>query len=336
MAIIHLVPFHPIVVQRPLEDWHQMGVDCVGGEIVPVKGRGFFSLLRKVWRNNVHAQGRGFPFPELAGLFAKRAVYTPHSNTLGQSWLTRVARRWMFNRFDRILCQSEFGKEQFLREGIKKRKLTVIPTPVDYSFFSRAAGGTTFRKKHGLGNKPFALAVGARPVKNPGVIAKACEKAGLKLVVVGPRTAEDAEKMWGGKGFEWYLPDEKIQDGGNVVFVGQLSADEYLQALDAATLFINSSDYESFGMAVYEAAAAGKALCLPEHGVFRNFVGAALFHPSRDVDTLAENIARYVADEKLRKINGEKAQEVARAYDYPAAKKVWEKMYTEVFGDGGK
>jgi glycosyltransferase involved in cell wall biosynthesis len=325
--IVHLVWHYPVVCQTPKEDFFKICRDAVGGDIVSVKGAGVFSVLKRIWGKEVHAQGRGFPFPEMASLFSKKSIYTPHSNTIGSSKFTRFVRRFIINRYDRIVCQTEYGRKTFIAQGIRKEKITVIPSAVDFGFFSKAKGGGTFRKKHGLGRKPFALCIGIRPVKNPLTIAKACEKAGVKAVMVGPYTNKQVDSTWKDPGFDWYLPPAELKGMKNVELVGQLSPEELLSALDAATVFVHSSDYESFGLVVYEAAAAGLPLCLPDFETFDCFRGCALFHKPKDAGQLAENIKKYISDPRLRKSNGRMAQQVAENVDYPHVRRMYSEFY---------
>lgn len=328
-SMVHLVWHYPIVCQTPKEDFFKICKDAGGGEIVSAKEMGFFETIRKIWRREVHAQGRGFPFPEAACLFARKSIYSPHNDTLGSRWYTRAVRRFLFNRYDKIVSETDYGRQMLIRQGVRKEKVVALPIPVDYSFFSKPSGGASFRKKHKLGKEPFALVVGIRPVKNPHVILEACRIAGIKAVLVGPCRRDETKRVWKGRGFDWYLPDKCLLNHKNAVFVGQLSAKELLAAMDAATIFINSSTYESFGLAAYEAAAAGLPLCLPGLGAFDNFHGCALFHKPKDADGLAANIRRYLADVGLRKRSGSKAKSVARRLDYHIVRKMYEKFYED-------
>ncbi len=340
--IVHLVWHYPVVCQTQKEDFFSICADSAGGSILSVKGKSSLSVARSIWRKNVHAQGRGFPFPELACLFARKSIYSPHNDTLGARWYTRAVRRFIYNRYYIIVSQTEYGRQNLIRQGVRSEKIKVLPIPVDYGFFSKPSGGESFRKKHRLGKEPFALVVGVRPVKNPDIILEACRIAGIKAILVGPCKAEDANKIWKDKGVNWYLPDEKLLSHKNAVFVGQLSADELRDAMSAATMFINSSDYESFGLAAYEAAAAGLPLCLPKYepasagnqsfGTFEGFRGCALFHKPKDADALANNIEKYLLDARLKKRNGRQAKGVAVGFDHTRVKRLYEKFYLESFG----
>ncbi|MBU0953695.1 MAG: glycosyltransferase family 4 protein [Nanoarchaeota archaeon] len=331
--ITTLAPFYPVVVQRPREDFFSLTKELTDGPIISAQGKSFLSVIRSLWGKNVHAHGRGFPFPEAAALFSRKAVYTPHNDIVGSQTLARLVRRFLFNRYEKIVCQTTYGKESFIKEGLNPDKLIVIPSAVDYEFFSQPRGGEIFRKRFGLGSKPFAISIGIRPLKHPDVIVDACKQAGIPIVFIGPATPEDVKNTWKQEGFGWYIPNIEALKQDHVIFAGQLSAEEVLRAFDAATLYINSSLYECFGLAVYEAAASGLPLCLPDYRSFDGFRSCALFHPCKDSKVLAENIRIYLDNHELRKRNGKAAKQIAARVDYSHVKEQFEVFYAAVFGD---
>lgn len=317
-----LVPFYPIDI-KPRQDYLKICADVAGGEIVPVEGRKFSEIVRELRGHNVHAHGRGFPFPEMGAFFAKKSVYTPHFNNIGSQFLTKTVRKFLFNRYDTVVALTSHGREGLIADGIDARKIATIPLPIDHKFFSKTRGGKAFRKKFNLGSEPFVLASDMRSVKNPGVIIDACRKAGVKLVYMGRLTKAEIE-------YDWQVPDRKITSSKDVVFTGFLRPEQVVQALDAATLFVNSSEYESFCLAAYEAASAGVPMCLPKIGTFDVFKGSALFHGNHDSSQLAKNIERYMSDSKLRSRNSRESVRRASMFDYDKVKSKYEEFYERV------
>ena len=92
---------YPIVSPRTKEDPIKIYNDIARGRIVSVKHTGFLDIIRTLRNQNIHAHGRGFPFPELSAFFAKKAIYTPFNDKLGQKWWTRFIRRKIFNRLSK-------------------------------------------------------------------------------------------------------------------------------------------------------------------------------------------------------------------------------------------
>jgi len=119
----------------------------------------------------------------------------------------------------------------------------------------------------------------------------------------------------------------------NIIFTGYITTEELLSAYDAATIYINSSDEdgEVFGIAVYEAASSGVPLCLPDYGTFDIFKDCALFHNNHDPHRLAENIKKYLNELNLKRINSDKAKNIARQFDYTIVKQQYKDFY-EKFG----
>lgn len=327
-----LVPFYPHYASTEKGDYFKLAVDISGGEVITTDKNNFWQIIKKIWRQDVHAQGREFPFPILACFFTRKSVYTFHNNFIGQKWYAVILRRFIFNHYDKIVVQTEWAKKNYIKQGIKPEKIAVIPLPVDYKFFSEnKKGGDEFRKKYGLKpDEPFAFSIGTSYHKNPHIIINACKKAGIKLVIAGYKENLVAKSVY--KGFKIAPEILNNTDTENVIFTGHLRGEELLNAFDAATIYINSSDEdgEAMGTAVYEAASAGVPLCLPDYGTFDAFKGCALFHSNHNVEQLAENIKKYLSDPDLRQKNSEEAKKVASQYDYEIVRKQYEELYREL------
>lgn len=325
-----VIPF-PIIHHNvdPKEDYFELCRDVCRGEFVSVYDSGKLEIMKKIFNKNVHAHGRGFPFPELSAFFAKKSVYTPHNNHLGATTLTRFLRRFIFNRYTWIAAQTDYGKSNYIKQGVNPKKIVVLPIPINYTYFSNPKGGEKFRKSFGLGKEPFVLCINARKTKNPEVIIDACKRVGVKVVFVGHKTIEEVQP-----GFEFLLPDPKVlaMESDDVIFTGKLSKEDVLAALDAATIYVNSADDggECFALVVYEAAAAGVPLCLPDFGVFEVFKNAALFHNNHNSAQLATNIQKYLDDPSLREQNAKRAKEIAKKFDYPIVRKMYEDFYKKI------
>lgn len=321
--------FYPIDIKGK-EDYLKLGADITNGEIVSVMDNNFFSIVKKIFGQDVHAHGRGFPFPEISCLFARKSVYTPHFNNIGSTWYGKFLRRIILNRYTKIIAQTEYGKRNYIHDGIDPKKIVVVPIPIDYDFFSRPKGGKEFRKKHGLTkDEKFALCVGIRKMKNPLVMIDACKKVGIKIVMVGFKDRKEIRH-----GFEFLLPPKELleKESDDVILTGFISKEELLAALDTATVYLNSSENgeECFSLVVYEAAAAGVPLCLPDFGVFEIFKNCALFHNNHDSNQLSRNIQKYLDDKELVKKFTKKAKKIAKEFDYPIVRKQFEEFYKKL------
>ena len=170
----------------------------------------------------------------------------------------------------------------------------------------------------------MVVAVGAREIKNPLILADACEMVGAKLVVTGHATARDIKP-----GFEWLLPPKKLFDKKNVIFTGLLNQNEMRQIFSEANVFVNSSREESFCLAAYEAAANGVPLCLPKIETFEVFKNSALFHNPYNSNQLAKNIELLLENKSTRTKNTKQAKRIAKEFEYKKVRKLHEEFYAE-------
>ena len=96
---------------------------------------------------------------------------------------------------------------------------------------------------------------------------------------------------------------------------------------------MNSSDPEGMGMAVYEAASAGVALCLSSIGSFTSvFDDMALYNSPRDNEKLADNYLKYYKDTNLRKKNGSRLKKYLKDWDYPVVMARFDNIFSEILG----
>lgn len=324
-----VVPYYPIDVKGK-EDYMKFMADITGGELVPVANLTNRQIIKKLLGNNVHASGRGLPFPELACLFAKNKIYTPHFNVVGVTKKSSVIRSRLWNRYHKIIALTDYAKRNFIKEGINTKKIEVLTLAIDYKKYQKLNGGKKFRKKYGIGEKePFVLVVGLRQGKNVDVIAEACIKTGVKCLMVGA-----TEKSHVRPGYEWLLPPKRFFEikNENIIVTGLISNDELLAAFDAATIYANSSNhtFECFSLSTYQCAASGVPLCLPDFGVFDKFKKYALFHNNKNPNQLAANIEKYLSDKTLMKKNISGAKKVAKNHDYYKVRKLYEGFYQRI------
>lgn len=321
-----VVPFYPIDV-KDKEDYLKFTADITGGEMVPVSRLSKREIVEKILGKNIHVHGRGLPFPETSCLFARKKIYTPHFNVVGVTRKSSIIRSRLWNRYDKIIALTNYAKKNFIREGIGSKKIEVLPIAIDFKKYQNLRGGKGFRKKFGLGQRePFVLVIGLRDGKNTDVVAKACNKVGVKCVMVGVTNKSEIKP-----GFEWLLPPKTFFENKseNIIFTGKISNKDLFSAFDAASIYAISSNhtFECFSLSTYQCAASGIPLCLPDFGVFDAFKGCALFHNNKNPNQLANNIEKYLEDEKLRKNNMKMARNVSKEFDYYNVRKMYEEFY---------
>ncbi len=113
-----------------------------------------------------------------------------------------------------------------------------------------------------------------------------------------------------GKNYEIYLRENHLEEIKNVVNYGFLDGDELKEVLQKASVFIFPSRGETFGLALCEAMALGKAVVAADIPSFRDIIT----HKedgfiARNEDEYYEYIAALFEDASLNKSISEKAQQ---------------------------
>jgi glycosyltransferase involved in cell wall biosynthesis len=121
---------------------------------------------------------------------------------------------------------------------------------------------------------------------------------GWRLVVAGPGQESYRREL-----LERHRP-------ANVEFVGELSHEEAMRTLAAASAFIFPSRTEGFPNVVLEAMVLGKPIVASDVGAIPEMLadGCGLVVPARDVDQLAGALRRVLDDEHLRTEMGIRAR----------------------------
>jgi len=218
----------------------------------------------------------------------------------------------------RVRVMSRRGAAELARRyGLAEGRLSVIPHGVDCARFDlrrREAARSAVRSRHGLGgSEPVAVLVGSNfELKGLGFALRAM--AALKvaggvpprLLVLGKGSAARHRRL-----------AERLGLGGRVVFVGLTEqAADYLLAAD---YFLLPSLYETFGLAILEAMAAGlpvvvSAACGAAELVAENESGFVLDDPA-DAGLFASRL-QALADPGLRMELGERARAVAARWSW--------------------
>ncbi|MBC7396379.1 MAG: glycosyltransferase family 4 protein [Bdellovibrionales bacterium] len=132
---------------------------------------------------------------------------------------------------------------------VSARKCFVVPNAVSDRFFN--PDPAPFRKWSQF-EKPFALHVGRfHPVKNQLKLIRAFKKTKIPLLLIGGADLDHLDY------FQQCSDEARGQD--NIRLLGSLPMDSDLlpSAYSAAKLFLLPSEFETYGLAAFEAVAAG-------------------------------------------------------------------------------
>lgn len=246
-----------------------------------------------------------FPWPMMdllhfAVRHGKPSVLTYHSDVVRQVRLQRLYRPVMerfLNSVDRIVATSpNYLASSPVLQGLR-HKTEVIPIGL-----SRRQPPDEARLRHWrqrLGEQPFFLFVGAlRYYKGLGDLLGAARRTGMPVVIVG-----DGEMR----------SEIEAARPGNVTLLGALDdADkEALLSLCLAFVFPSHVRSEAYGLALVEAARAGRPMISCELGTGTSYVNqhgsTGLVVPPGDPARLADAMLQLWADEALASSMGEAA-----------------------------
>jgi GalNAc-alpha-(1->4)-GalNAc-alpha-(1->3)-diNAcBac-PP-undecaprenol alpha-1,4-N-acetyl-D-galactosaminyltransferase len=238
-------------------------------------------------------------------------------------WVWNALRRLAFPFADYIVVLTQAGKDYFGRR--LRDKIAIIPNPVpDLSI--------TPHKDDRLPDISASncLVTAGRLVRQKRIdllleaYSQIVERVDADLIIAGDGPLrEELEKLRDDLGL-----------GSRVLFTGNLKNPWAL--LKDAKMFIMSSEFEGFPLALLEAMAAGLPVvsfdCPTGPGeIIRHGIDGVLV-PPLDVAALAQEIERLLNDEPRRKLMAERAVEVKGRFGLDAIMGMWEDLICRLVG----
>lgn len=188
-----------------------------------------------------------------------------------------------------------------------QRKIIYLPNGVDFSYLDRNHLGPVYSEKE---NVILTVARIGSQEKNTPLLLQAFArlaqggKRAWKLVLVGPVAPE----------FNTYLEGFWEENPGlkeYVIFKGSVEARSELWAeYSRAKIFCLTSDYESFGFSLIEAAAAGTVIVSTDVGIASELVqeGNGAVVPVNDLEALTAKLAEFIERPDLDRLSRQSAQ----------------------------
>src|SRR5438067_11295483 len=166
----------------------------------------------------------------------------------------------------------------------------VIPNGVDCDLFRPdEPAGRAFRQRHGLGDGPLLLAVGALEVEKRWDLL--LESLAL-LPAPAPRLV-----LCGSGALEGALRGQAGKVGLDVRLIGAVDQAELVGAYNAATCVVHTRPDEVFALALIEALACGRPLLASEGGGTRELLGdAGVLAPPQEPRAFARQLEELVGD----------------------------------------
>ena len=211
----------------------------------------------------------------------------------------------------KILVPSEFVRHQLLNEWkVEDSKVVVIYEGVN---LSHPRGGLAL---HGI-KSPYILYVGnAHPHKNiEGLII-----AFLKLKDSSLRQNGDLKLVLAGKSNYFWEGIKKKYDHPKIIYTGFVSDEELASLYKNASVYVEPSFEEGFGLPILEAFAAGCPVVASNIGSLKEVGGdAVLYFDPNDLGDMVEKIYMVLKSENLSKELIEKGRKRVKLFS-------WKKM----------
>lgn len=222
----------------------------------------------------------------LFGLSAFRQVAAPIATyvALTEALLPLAYRSWPF------VVVSPSTRDDLVRRGLPRDRIVVIPNGLDHERYSRGPDAADEDLVVFVGRLEYYKGVDVLLEAWPRVLA---ERPGARLVLVGAGTAEGELRRRAGGG----------RLGASVSFEGFVSEEEKIAWMRRATVVVQPSHKEGWGLTVLEANACGTPVVATDVPGLRDSVRAdrtGLLVRKGDPADLAAGIVRVLGDSSLR------------------------------------
>ncbi len=204
--------------------------------------------------------------------------------------------RKTLDTFDRIICVSDYVRDDLTRRGIPESKTVTVPTCMDMPPLRDETEGD------------FILSLG-RLVGTKGLenLVEAMARIDCRLVVCGKGPElKNLQKQASRLGL-----DSKVE------FRGYVSEEEKNTLIDTCKMFVMPSLFESFGLAALEVMSHGKPLVYSAVNGLPETVGdGGIPVPPADPGAIADAVNGMLSDDALRREKGRLARERAETYTW--------------------
>jgi glycosyltransferase involved in cell wall biosynthesis len=240
---------------------------------------------------------------------------------------------------DKIITISETSKKDIVRFlGVDPKKVEVVYIAAKSAIkkLDNGAWQSETKKKFNLPDKFVLFDHGVNYNKNLPTLIKACKKVGISLAVVG-KEIENLEKFNLGNSNLLKGPFDIIRNilgithpqllhveeiskalkNGDFIGLGYVSDEDLNKLFNFATLYVQPSFYEGFGMPIIEAMTVGTPVISSRTQALVEIGGdACLYFDPKNVDELVEKIKLMLGSSKMREEYIKKGYEQAKKYSW--------------------
>lgn len=244
--------------------------------------------------------------------------------TLNNAWNSYLA--WTYGKAESLIYPSEMARELLEKLGKKDQKSHVISNGINTEEFKSMPLGDFYKRFNIPENTIKLLFVGRLfPEKSIETLIKATpfiikKHSNSHIMLVGQgHLRSKLEKL---------VKDLNVEK--HITFLGLVSEEDKILALNASDIFILPSVAELEGMAVLEAMSCGKPIIISDSkmSASRFFVdGNGFLFETRNHKDLAEKALLIIKDEEGRKKMGKASLEKSKNYDINKSAEKLEEVY---------
>lgn len=237
-----------------------------------------------------------------ASVFAVPEAYSPAFGHYYRLLLPHLARR-----AELVLTDSEFSRSELVRwMRVAEKKIRVVPCGHEHILAAPADRGV--RSRHGLGARPYVLAIGSlsrhKNLETVFAAIRLLGQHGWDYVLAGPVNPRIFGPLAGG--------------GLNLAVRAGYVSDPELRALyEGAACLVYPSRYEGFGLPPLEAMACGCPVVVSRSASLPEVCGnAALYVDADDPQELATAVRRVLCEDGLADQLRQRGRERARHWSW--------------------
>lgn len=246
-------------------------------------------------------------FVAAASLFTHCRIFTTEHNTSNRrrnGWW-RVLDRWMYSRYEKIICISELTKQNLLQHiGVfYERKCPIIYNGIDLSVFNSVSHSSIHHDQ-----KMILMVSAFRDQKDQKTLIKAMSALPsdyiLELAGGGDKNLiNECEQL-----VKELSLDERVKFLGVRMDISSLLAD--------ADVVVLSSHYEGLSLSSLEGMASGRPFIASDVEGLHDIVGGyGVLFPHEDAKALASEIRKLCEDEIYSKQVAERCHQRAKMFD---------------------
>lgn len=303
-------------------------IHCFGNKPKYYDFRHIFRLIKLASRYDIIHTHNTAPqlFGAIASMFVgKNWITTEHTTTSHRRvWWYKPIERWLYNRYDRIICISEAAKTAVLSiTHNSSPKISIVANGVDLVRFKSAPQIDRSSIGRSTQNKIVLLMVGRYSYqKDQATIIRAMSllPEHIELWLAGYGETEYALNQ--------LIKDHKLEE--RVFLLGMRT--DVPQLLKSSDIVVQSSHIEGFGMAAVEAMAAGKPVVASDVPGLRDVVtGAGILFEHGNHHQLTTCINRLLSNPELYETMIKKGFNRAQIYSIDQMTSNYIKSYNQLY-----